>query len=95
MLCYNYFGQEQLYLTSKSSHKEDMAEIIMMPRMGDTMTEGVLAKWHKKVGDKVNSGDILAEIHTDLVTIDFESIKRGLCCMWGLTKVKLFQEIVL
>ena len=42
-----------------------MAEIITMPRLSDTMEEGVVAKWLKKVGDKVNEGDILAEIETD------------------------------
>jgi len=54
-----------------------MAEIIKMPKMSDTMTEGVLAKWHKKVGDKVKSGDVLAEIETDKATMDFESYQDG------------------
>ncbi|MFA5851158.1 MAG: 2-oxo acid dehydrogenase subunit E2 [Spirochaetales bacterium] len=48
-----------------------------MPKMSDTMTEGVLAKWHKKVGDKVKSGDVLAEIETDKATMDFESYQDG------------------
>ena len=54
-----------------------MAEIIKMPKMSDTMTEGVLAKWHKKVGDKIKSGDVLAEIETDKATMDFESYQDG------------------
>ena len=54
-----------------------MAEVIKMPKMSDTMTEGVIAKWHKKVGDKVNSGDLVAEIETDKATMDFESYQEG------------------
>lgn len=54
-----------------------MAEVVRMPKMSDTMTEGVLAKWHKKVGDKVKSGDVLAEIETDKATMDFESYQDG------------------
>ncbi len=45
--------------------------------MSDTMTEGVLAKWHKKVGDQVKSGDVLAEVETDKATMDFESFQDG------------------
>lgn len=45
--------------------------------MSDTMTEGVIAKWHKKVGDKVNSGDLIAEVETDKATMDFESYQEG------------------
>src|ERR1700761_6323059 len=54
-----------------------MAEVVKMPKMSDTMTEGVLAKWHKKVGDKIKSGDLLAEIETDKATMDFESFQDG------------------
>ncbi|TFF33546.1 pyruvate dehydrogenase complex dihydrolipoamide acetyltransferase [Mucilaginibacter psychrotolerans] len=54
-----------------------MAEVVKMPKMSDTMTEGVLAKWHKKVGDTVKSGDVLAEIETDKATMDFESYQDG------------------
>ncbi len=54
-----------------------MAEVIKMPKMSDTMTEGVLAKWHKKVGDKVKSGDVLAEVETDKATMDMESYWEG------------------
>ncbi|MGV3527255.1 MAG: pyruvate dehydrogenase complex dihydrolipoamide acetyltransferase [Flavisolibacter sp.] len=54
-----------------------MAEVILMPRLSDTMTEGVIAAWHKKVGDKVQKGDLLAEIETDKATMDLESYKDG------------------
>jgi pyruvate dehydrogenase E2 component (dihydrolipoamide acetyltransferase) len=50
-----------------------MAEIIEMPRLSDTMTEGVIAKWHKKVGDLIRPGDLLAEIETDKATMEFEA----------------------
>ncbi|MGB5323191.1 biotin/lipoyl-containing protein, partial [Lutimonas sp.] len=54
-----------------------MAEIITMPRLSDTMTEGVVAKWLKNVGDKIEEGDILAEIETDKATMEFESFHEG------------------
>lgn len=54
-----------------------MAEIIRMPKMSDTMTEGVIAKWHKKVGDTVKSGELMAEIETDKATMDYESFNTG------------------
>lgn len=54
-----------------------MAEVVKMPKMSDTMEEGVIAKWHKKVGDKVNSGDLIAEVETDKATMDFESYQEG------------------
>ena len=54
-----------------------MAEIINMPRLSDTMEEGTVAKWLKQVGDKVEEGDILAEIETDKATMEFESFYEG------------------
>jgi pyruvate dehydrogenase E2 component (dihydrolipoamide acetyltransferase) len=54
-----------------------MAEVILMPRLSDTMTEGVIAAWHKKVGDKVKKGDLLAEVETDKATMELESYKDG------------------
>jgi pyruvate dehydrogenase E2 component (dihydrolipoamide acetyltransferase) len=54
-----------------------MAEVITMPRLSDTMTEGKVAKWHKNVGDKIKEGDILAEIETDKAVQDFESELEG------------------
>ncbi|MCS6823464.1 MAG: pyruvate dehydrogenase complex dihydrolipoamide acetyltransferase [Cytophagaceae bacterium] len=54
-----------------------MAEVIRMPKMSDTMTEGVIAAWHKKVGDHVKSGDLLAEVETDKATMELESYQEG------------------
>ncbi len=54
-----------------------MAEIVRMPKMSDTMTEGVIAKWHKKIGDTVKSGELMAEIETDKATMDYESFNTG------------------
>ncbi len=54
-----------------------MAEVIRMPRMSDTMEEGNIVAWHKKVGDEIESGDLLAEIETDKATMDFESPADG------------------
>ena len=54
-----------------------MAEIVRMPKLSDTMVEGVVAKWHKKVGDKVSEGDLLADIETDKATMEFESFVDG------------------
>lgn len=54
-----------------------MAQIITMPRLSDTMTEGTVATWNKKVGDKITEGDILAEIETDKATMEFESFYAG------------------
>lgn len=54
-----------------------MAEVINMPRLSDTMEEGTVATWLKKVGDKVEEGDILAEIETDKATMEFESFYEG------------------
>ena len=61
-----------------------MAEIVNMPRLSDTMEEGVVAKWLKKVGDTVKEGDILAEIETDKATMEFESFYSGTLLYIGL-----------
>lgn len=61
-----------------------MAEVITMPRLSDTMTEGVVATWLKKVGDKISEGDILAEIETDKATMEFESFQSGTLLYIGL-----------
>lgn len=60
-----------------------MAEIVRMPKLSDTMTEGVVAKWHKKVGDKVKAGDLLADIETDKATMEFESFDEGVLLYQG------------
>ncbi|MBC7696322.1 MAG: pyruvate dehydrogenase complex dihydrolipoamide acetyltransferase [Burkholderiales bacterium] len=61
-----------------------MAEVVRMPKLSDTMTEGTVAKWHKKVGDKVKSGELLAEIETDKATMDFESFQDGVLLHIGI-----------
>jgi pyruvate dehydrogenase E2 component (dihydrolipoamide acetyltransferase) len=63
-----------------------MAEVILMPRLSDTMTEGVIAAWHKKVGDPVKKGDLLAEVETDKATMDLESYKDGTLLYTGTDK---------
>jgi pyruvate dehydrogenase E2 component (dihydrolipoamide acetyltransferase) len=65
-----------------------MAEIIYMPKLSDTMTEGVVAEWTKKVGDKVASGELLAEIETDKATMEFESFYDGVLLHIGVEKGK-------
>lgn len=65
-----------------------MAEITRMPKLSDTMTEGVVAQWHKKVGDNVKSGELLAEIETDKATMEFESYSTGVLLHIGVEKGK-------
>jgi pyruvate dehydrogenase E2 component (dihydrolipoamide acetyltransferase) len=65
-----------------------MAEIVRMPKLSDTMTEGTVAAWHKKVGDKVKSGELLAEIETDKATMEFESYVDGVLLYIGVEKGK-------
>lgn len=60
-----------------------MAEVILMPRLSDTMTEGVIAAWHKKVGNRVKKGDLLAEVETDKATMELESYKDGVLLHLG------------
>lgn len=63
-----------------------MAEIVYMPKLSDTMTEGVVSDWNKKVGDKVSSGELLAEIETDKATMEFESFYDGVLLYIGVQK---------
>lgn len=65
-----------------------MAEVVKMPKLSDTMTEGVVAEWHKKVGDPVKKGDLLAEIETDKATMEFESFFNGTLLYIGVEKGK-------
>lgn len=65
-----------------------MAEIVRMPKLSDTMTEGVVAAWHKKVGDTVKEGELLAEIETDKATMEFESFFDGVLLHIGVEKGK-------
>ena len=63
-----------------------MAEVILMPRLSDTMTEGVIASWNKNVGDTVKKGDLLAEIETDKATLELESYQNGVLLHVGTGK---------
>jgi len=63
-----------------------MAEVILMPRLSDTMTEGVIAEWHKKIGDSVKKGELLAEVETDKATMELESYKDGTLLYIGAEK---------
>ena len=63
-----------------------MAEVVRMPKLSDTMKEGVVAEWHKKVGDSVEPGDVLAEIETDKATMEFESFQEGVLLHIGVEK---------
>jgi pyruvate dehydrogenase E2 component (dihydrolipoamide acetyltransferase) len=60
-----------------------MAEVVRMPKMSDTMSEGVIAKWHKKVGDTIKTGELFAEIETDKATMDYESYNNGVVLHLG------------
>jgi len=63
-----------------------MAEIVRMPKLSDTMIEGVVAEWHKKVGDTISEGDLLADIETDKATMEFESFYDGILLHIGVEK---------
>jgi pyruvate dehydrogenase E2 component (dihydrolipoamide acetyltransferase) len=65
-----------------------MAEVITMPRMSDTMTEGVIVEWHKKIGDKLKPGDLMAEVETDKATMELESYSDGTLLYIGVEKGK-------
>ena len=63
-----------------------MAELINMPRLSDTMEEGNIVSWLKKVGDSVKPGDVLAEVETDKATMDLESFHTGTLLYIGVPK---------
>jgi len=69
--------------TANSIDASTMEEVVLMPRLSDTMTEGVIAAWHKKVGDKVAKGEVLADIETDKATMELESYKDGILLYQG------------
>ena len=69
--------------TTNSIDASTMEEVVLMPRLSDTMTEGVIAGWHKKVGDKVSKGEVLADIETDKATMELESYKDGILLYQG------------
>ena len=77
--------------TSTTIDISKMEEVVLMPRLSDTMTEGVIAAWHKNVGDKVKKGDILAEIETDKATMELESYKNGTLLHQGAAKGEKIQ----
>ena len=69
--------KDQVAATTKIDTSSIHAEIVRMPKMSDTMEEGVIAAWHKKVGDTVESGELVAEIETDKATMEYESYNDG------------------
>ena len=74
---------EQVNIPSPTAMPTNLT-VITMPRLSDTMTEGTVASWLKNVGDKVEEGDILAEIETDKATMEFESFNEGTLLYVGL-----------
>ena len=79
-------GKESATATASAIDISKMEEVVLMPRLSDTMTEGVIAAWHKNVGDKVKKGEILAEIETDKATMELESYKNGTLLYQGAGK---------
>ncbi len=69
--------QESADAKKESKPTPNMDDVVLMPRLSDTMTEGVIAAWHKNIGDDVKKGDVLAEIETDKATMELESYKNG------------------
>src|SRR6188768_1860081 len=84
-------SNESATTTSAPINISKMEEVVLMPRLSDTMTEGVIAAWHKNVGDKVKKGDILAEIETDKATMELESYKNGTLLYQGAAKGEKIQ----
>jgi pyruvate dehydrogenase E2 component (dihydrolipoamide acetyltransferase) len=78
--------QEDKKPAGKSIDVSKMEEVVLMPRLSDTMTEGVIAGWNKNVGDTVKKGDVLAEIETDKATMELESYKNGTLLYTGAKK---------
>ncbi|MDA9572498.1 pyruvate dehydrogenase complex dihydrolipoamide acetyltransferase [Flavobacteriaceae bacterium] len=79
-------NQADIAVTAAPAEIPEGVEVINMPRLSDTMEEGTVAKWNKKVGDAVNEGDILAEIETDKATMEFESFHEGTLLHIGLNE---------
>ena len=75
-------------VTTISSPLPFTINVVRMPKLSDTMTEGVVAKWNKKVGDKVKNGEVLAEINTDKATMEFESFYDGVLLYVGVEEGK-------
>jgi pyruvate dehydrogenase E2 component (dihydrolipoamide acetyltransferase) len=81
-------GEEESEESSAGGSVPEGVEVVRMPKLSDTMTEGVVAKWHKKVGDKVKSGELLADIETDKATMEFESFQDGVLIHIGVEEGK-------
>lgn len=75
--------QEAPAQQAPAANPASMEEVVLMPRLSDTMTEGVIAGWHKKVGEAVKKGDVLADIETDKATMELESYKDGILLYQG------------
>lgn len=70
-------SQKETQTQVKDEPKVTNAQVVLMPKMSDTMEEGVIAEWHKKVGDQVSTGDVLVEIETDKATMEYEAFEEG------------------
>jgi pyruvate dehydrogenase E2 component (dihydrolipoamide acetyltransferase) len=81
-------GAASVNIDSKKVELPATVQIVKMPKLSDTMTEGVVSKWHKKVGDKIKSGDLLADIETDKATMEFESFQDGVLIYIGIEEGK-------
>jgi pyruvate dehydrogenase E2 component (dihydrolipoamide acetyltransferase) len=81
-------GAASVNIDSKKAELPATVQIVKMPKLSDTMTEGVVSKWHKKVGDKIKSGDLLADIETDKATMEFESYQDGVLIYIGIEEGK-------
>ncbi|MDX2188510.1 MAG: 2-oxo acid dehydrogenase subunit E2 [Bacteroidota bacterium] len=79
---------ETVVAPAKADTSNIKANIIRMPKMSDTMTEGTIEKWHKKVGDKVKSGELLADVTTDKATMELESYESGTLLYIGVEEGK-------
>jgi pyruvate dehydrogenase E2 component (dihydrolipoamide acetyltransferase) len=75
--CFQIFDKAYLRTIFEAQIQKFMAQVITMPKMSDTMEEGVIASWLVKVGDNVKSGDVLAEVETDKATMELESYEDG------------------
>jgi pyruvate dehydrogenase E2 component (dihydrolipoamide acetyltransferase) len=84
-------SNQQATATAPAIDISKMEEVVLMPRLSDTMTEGVIAAWNKNVGDAVKKGDILAEIETDKATMELESYKNGTLLYQGAAKGEKIQ----
>jgi pyruvate dehydrogenase E2 component (dihydrolipoamide acetyltransferase) len=70
-------GSGQFFRSTDRDEDSNMAQLLEMPKLSDTMTEGVVRKWVKKEGDKIAPGEMVAEVETDKATMDFESFDEG------------------